>query len=228
MFKQCRPSALLGYLQEAATMASLDFHASGPEILRKYNCLWMVTRIWVETDSPLRWNDAFTIRTWHRGAAGASTIRDFDLLKDGSPIGQAVSTWVMVEADSRKLFRMKGLEEFQNSDGGELCKDIKPRRIPMPESFDTFEERPMRYSETDINGHINNIHYADFACDALHLEKHGEGRAVRQFQIDYVGECRAGETIGIDSAVRDKQLFALGRGQDGSPRFEFEMTLEDL
>ncbi len=86
----------------------------------------------------------------------------------------------------------------------------------------------MRYSETDINGHINNIHYADFACDALHLEKHGEGRAVRQFQIDYVGECRAGETIGIHSAARDKQLFALGRGQDGSPRFEFEMTLEDL
>ena len=57
LFNQCRPSALLGILQEAATQAAVELGVSGPEILKKYNCLWMVTRNWVELDAPLRWND---------------------------------------------------------------------------------------------------------------------------------------------------------------------------
>ena len=101
LFNQCRPSALLGYLQEAATQAALALHASGPEIRAKYNCLWMVARSWVELDAPLRWNDPLTIKTWHRGASGASSYRDFDLFRDGAPVGQAVSQWVMVVAASR-------------------------------------------------------------------------------------------------------------------------------
>jgi len=37
LFNQCRPSAVLGILQEAATRAALELGASGPEILEKYN-----------------------------------------------------------------------------------------------------------------------------------------------------------------------------------------------
>ena len=35
LFNHCRPSALLGILQEAATQAALALGASGPEILEK-------------------------------------------------------------------------------------------------------------------------------------------------------------------------------------------------
>lgn len=228
MFRQCRPSALLGYLQEAATQAALELGVSGPEIMEKYHCIWMIARMWVEMDRPLYWNEKFTVRTWHRGASGASSYRDFDILRDGKTIGQSVSTWVMVDVDSRRLFRLKQLTEFQGTDGGALCKDIRLHRVKLPETFDSREERPMRYSETDINGHINNIHYADFACDALHMERHGQGKFVRRFQVGYVGECRAGETLTIDTAVRGDELFARGEGPDGGERFDFALTLAPL
>lgn len=228
MFRQCRPSALLGYIQEAATLAALDLGVSGPEIFQKYHCLWMVARTWVQMEKPLRWNEKFTIRTWHRGASGASSYRDFDFLQNGKPFGQGVTIWVMVEADSRKLFRMKDLAEFQDTSGGDLCKKIKLRRVKMPERFDAGESRSMGYSDTDINGHVNNVHYADFACDALHLERYGAGKLIREFQIDYIGECRAGETIDIGTAVQENQLFARGRGQDGGERFDFSLTLEKM
>lgn len=227
MFQQSRPSAVLGCLQEAATLASLDLGVSGPQIMEKYNCLWMVSRNWVEMDCPLRWNETFTVRTWHRGASGASVYRDFDIFRDGRPVGQGVSVWVMVEADAHKLFRMKGLEEFRDTDGGELCKSLKLRGLKLPDDFEERELRPMRYSETDINGHINNVHYADFACDALHMEGRDPEKFVRSFQIDYVGECRAGETIAIDTARRDGQWFARGTGPDGDERFDFALTLSD-
>ena len=228
LFNQCRPSAVLGLLQEAATQAGLALGASGPEILKKYNCLWMVTRNWAELDAPLRWNDSVTIKTWHRGGSGASCYRDFDLFREGKPIGQGTSVWVMVDADSRKLFRIKNLAEFQGTDGGGLNKSVKLHRPAMPEAFDRRVRREMRYSDTDINGHINNIHYADFACDSLHLEELGRGRFVRSLQVGYVSECRAGETLWVDTAVRGDQLFARGEGEDGVERFDFTLTLEDL
>ena len=228
LFNQCRPSAVLGLLQEAATRAALDLGVSGPEILEKYNCLWMITRNWVELDAPLRWNDLVTIHTWHRGASGASSYRDFDLYRDGRPIGQGTSVWVMVNMGSRKLFRMKDLTEFNGTDGGERNKSVKLRRVALPETFDRRVRRDMRYSDTDINGHINNIHYADFACDSLHLEELGRGKFVRSLQIGYVNECQAGESIYVDTAVRGDELFARGEGEDGTERFDFSLTLADL
>ena len=228
LFNQCRPSALLGYLQEAATQAALALGVSGPQIRAKYNCLWMVTRTWVELDAPLRWNDPVTVKTWHRGASGASSYRDFDLFRDGSPVGQGSMLWVMVDVDSRKLFRMKDLTEFHGTDGGELNKSVKLRRPPMPETFDGRVRRDLRYSDTDINGHVNNIHYADFACDSLHMERLARGRFVRSFQIGYLSECRAGETIWVDTAAQGSQLFARGEGEDGVERFDFALNLENL
>ena len=228
MFQQCRPSAVLGFLQEAATQASLALHISGPEALEKYNALWMVTRNWVELDEPIHWNDLLTIRTWHRGAGGASSYRDFDIVRDGKVIGQGVSLWVLVEATEHKLMKMKGLAEFQGTDGGVLNKSIKLRRASMPENFDSQSVREMRYSDTDINGHINNIHYADFACDAIHLERYGKGKFVRTFQLDYITECMAGETLSIDTAVDGNNLYVRGVGGDGAERFLCAMTLSDL
>ena len=228
LFNQCRPSALLGYLQEAATQAALALGVSGPQIRAKYNCLWMVTRTWLELDAPLRWNDPLTVKTWHRGASGASSYRDFDLFREGRPIGQGTSQWVMVDADSRRLFRMKDLAEFQGTDGGELNKSVKLRRPPLPDAFDHRVRRDLRYSDTDINGHVNNTHYADFACDSLHLEEACQGKFVRSLQIGYTGECRAGETIWVDTARRDSRLFARGEGEDGVERFDFTLDLEPL
>lgn len=228
MFNQCRPSAVLGMLQEAATRAALALGASGPEMREKYNCLWMVTRNWVELDAPLRWNDRVVVRTWHRGGTGVSTYRDFDIFRDGERIGQGVSLWVLVDADSHKLYRIKDVPEFQGTDGGELMKTIKLRRPPVPELFDARASRDMRYSDTDINGHINNTHYADFACDALHLERLCRGKFVRSFQIGYLSECMAGETLSIDTAARGDELFARGVGEDGVERFDCALTLADL
>ena len=228
LFNQCRPSALLGILQEAATQAALELGVSGPEIRRKYNCLWMVTRSWVELDGPIRWNDLLDVKTWHRGASGVSSYRDFDLFREGKPIGQGTTVWVMADVDSRKLFRMKDLAEFRGTDGGERNKSVKLRRIPMPEVFDRRTRRDLRYSDTDINGHVNNAHYADFACDSLHLEELGKGKFVRSLQIGYVNECRAGEAIWVDTAARGDELLARGEGEDGVERFEFALNLADL
>ena len=228
LFNQCRPSAVLGILQEAATQAALALGASGPEIRAKYNCLWMVTRSWVELDAPLRWNDLVDVKTWHRGGSGASTYRDFDLSRDGKPIGQGTTIWVMVDADSRKLFRIRDLTEFQGTGGGPLCKERTLSRVRLPETMEHADSRAMHYSDTDVNGHVNNVRYVDFLCDALHMERLGPSRFVSSLQVGYLAECVAGETIELYTGQAGGLWYVHGADQAGKSRFDGAVELAEL
>lgn len=221
-----RPSALLGYMQEAATEAAIRLHASTPEVIAKYHSIWMVVRSWFRLERPLYWNETITVRTWHRGPRGASSYRDFDLLQNGQLLGEAVTLWVLVDPDSGKLMAMSGLEEFHGNDGGELCKAKMLHNLRLP-LLTGLESRSLGYSDTDINGHVNNGRYADFVCDALHMERRLPGHFVRELQIGYLGQCRAGETLSIETGQSEGILYARGNGPLGDVRFNCAVTLEE-
>ena len=191
----CRPSGLMGMLQEAATQAACALHVSRDEMLERYNSFWMLARLWYRLDVPLSWGDTVHIRTWHRGGRGASTYRDFDLFVNGQPVGEAVSTWVLADAATHKLARMGRITEFQGTDG---------------------------------DGHVNNVRYVDFLCDALHMERLGPSRFVSSLQVGYLAECMAGETIELYTGQAGGLWYVHGADQAGKSRFDSAVELAEL
>jgi len=225
---QCRPSGVLSILQEAATRAACEFHASAPEMLKKYHSLWMLSRVWYRLDRPLLWGDAVQIKTWHRANREAMLYRDFDLFVNGAAIGEAVSVWVLVDAASHKLLRLSTIGEVVGSGGGTLCKSRKLPRLKLPTDMSVTDTRRFRYSDTDSNGHVNNVYYADAAADAIKLEAKLPGHFVSSLQVDYLKECLAGETVDLSSGVFEEKHFICGTDKNGVNRFEACLTLECL
>lgn len=225
---QCRPSGVLDILQEGATQAACQFHASGPEMRKNHNALWMVTRMWYHLDRPLMWGEQVTLRTWHRGGRGPAMYRDFDLFVEGKPVGEAVSIWVLVDEANRKLLRLSDVGELTATDGGELCKSKKLSGLRLPEGMTLVEQRKFRYSDIDCNGHVNNVRYADLAADAAGLEGQLAGRFVSSLQIGYIKECMAGESIEVLKAETADGIYILGAGQGGDTRFDALLTLDNL
>ncbi|MCI6398849.1 acyl-[acyl-carrier-protein] thioesterase [Lawsonibacter sp.] len=224
----CRPSGVLGFLQEAATAAACALHASRDEMLDKYNAFWMLARVWYRLDEPLKWGDRLRIRTWHRGGRGASSYRDFDLFVNDAPVGEAVSLWVLANAQTHKLVRMAGIEEFQGTDGGALCKTRLLNKVRMPPDMTCAGTRSFRYSDLDVNGHVNNVRYADIVCDALHLERMGAERFVSSLQVGYQAECRVGETVDLTTGSDGGAQYVHGADGAGKTRFDAMLTLSDL
>ena len=227
-WNHCKPSGLMGILQEAAVAAACELHASRPEMMEKYNLFWMLARMWYRLDRPLKWNETLSIRTWHRGGSGASSYRDFDLFVDGKTVGEAVSVWVLADADTHRLARMSKIEEFQGTDGGELCKDKSLSRFKLPQEMAAADHRAMNYSDTDINGHVNNVRYADFICDAIRMDQLGQDFYVSALQVDYLAECMAGETITLFTGEQDGLRYVRGADTAGKSRFEGAVTLTPL
>lgn len=227
-FNQCRPSSVLNFLQEAASQAVGELGVSRDEIVAKYNCFWMLVRIWYRLDKPLYWGDELTVKTWHRGGKGVSMYRDFDLYRNGEQIGEAVSTWILADLDTHKMKKLTEIPEFHVTTGGDLCKSIQLHKVKLPEDMKPVEDRRLHYSDADINVHVNNVRYADFACDAIGLEKEGEGKFVSSLQISYVKECKVGEVITLSAAQQDGVWYVGGKDSTGTERFDAAISLKNI
>ena len=153
--------------------------------------------------------------------------RDFDLYCNGEPVGEAVSTWVLADLTTHKLKRLSEISEFHVTTGGDLCKSIMLHRNRMPEQMTPVEQRPLRYSDCDVNGHVNNVRYADYACDAMHMETEGEGKFVSSFHISYLKECLPGETISLSVGRQEDAWCVRGSGGEGADRFETTVVLKN-
>ena len=124
MTENCRASALLGHLQEAATQAAQQGGFSREFLLDRYHAFWMLSRMWFRLDRPLEWDEELTIHTWHRGGKSALMYRDYDLSVRGENVGEGVSAWVLADQNSRRLLRLGNIEELANTSGGALCKSV--------------------------------------------------------------------------------------------------------
>lgn len=226
---QCRASALLGHMQEAATQAA-EHGGFGREVLmQRHNGFWMLTRMWYRLERPLKWGEELTVHTWHRGAKGAVSYRDYDLYIGDEWVGEGVSAWVMAHAETHRLIRLNSVTEMADTHGGELCKEKTLNKLKAPEQLEQLEQRIMRYSDTDINGHVNNTRYADFVCDGLRMDTLSADQYLAEMQIGYLAECRPGEVLDIRTGESiDGKTYACGSDETGKSRFEAAVLFRNV
>jgi acyl-ACP thioesterase len=216
----CKPSALLNELQVAA-MLSGETGGFGYELLQqRYGAFWMLVRSWYRLKRPLRYGETVTVRTWHRENRGAMMYRDYDIFSGDELVGESVSGWVLANRETRKLMSLSAIPELQGTGGGALCKQKTLSKLRLPPSMRETERRLMRYSDSDINGHVNNTRYADFACDAVESEQMDGRKFVSEMQIGYLAECRPGETICIRTGEQEGGHYVCGLDESGKSRFE--------
>ena len=226
---QCRASALLGHMQEAATQAA-EYGGFGREVIMgRHNGFWMLTRMWYQIKRPLRWNEELTVHTWHRGVKGAVSYRDYDLYIGDEWVGEGVSAWVLANADTHKLIRLSSVTEMAETHGGDLRKEKTLNKLKVPTELDCIERRMMRYSDTDINGHVNNTRYADFVCDALRMDKLPMERFLAEVQIGYLKECHPGEVLDICTGIcEDGRTYLCGQDEEGLSRFDAAIVFGEI
>lgn len=226
-FDACRPGAVLGYLQDVAGLAAEDFGGANPRMIAKYRHCWMIARMQFTLSRPLRLHDALELKTWHRGGDSAVMYRDTDLLVDGKQVGEALASWVLADLDTRTLARMSAFPELQGTDGGPLNRTTRLRALRLPADLPEAERRTFHYSDLDANGHVNNTRYADLLCDALALQTAPAGAFVTELQLNYIKECRAGETVTLKAAWRDGAGLVSGEDAAGESRFAGLLRLSE-
>ena len=223
----CRPSVLLSLMQDVANDHSALQGSSRDVLMEKHGAFWMLVRIWLRLDRPIRQDETLTVRTWQRGPDKVMVYRDFDLFVGPELVGEAVTAWVVADFESRRMLRPNSIPEIVDSPPPETVKDRVLRPIRSPKERTEIYRRTVRYSDLDVNGHMNNTRYADLAMDAFTPEELA-GRFLSELHLNYSMECRAGETILVCRAELEGGWYAEGCGPDGGKRFESILRFSPL
>ena len=179
-------SALLGVDQ-----ASLD----------SKQLFWAVIRHRVQITRLPGSGEKLRIETWPmpttRTAYPRSTIA-YD--EAGNECFRSISLWILMDAGSRAMVLpgKSGVEV-----GGLLrgCELRAPSSM-LPREMAECEERIVRYTDLDINGHMNNCRYLDWVEDLLPSAFHS-GHELREFTLCYMSEVMENEPVQLHWELSD-------------------------
>ena len=167
----------------------------GIDRLNKEHYTWVLSRLALEMyDLPMQY-ESFTIETWVENVYRLFTDRNFAVLnKEGKAIA-ARSVWAMIDTETRKPVDLMAIHDGDIA--GYICdKDCpidKPSRIKV-NSKEPVAILPVKYSDMDINGHVNSIRYIEHILDLFPVDAFKEKR-VRRFEMAYVAETMATDTM---------------------------------
>ena len=176
------------------------FHASergfGIAKVNENHYTWVLSRLAIELEDMPRQYEPFSIDTWVENVYRLFTDRDFALVnKEGKTIGYARSVWAMISMETRKP------ADLLNLHGGSLTDYVCDRECPIdkPGRIKVATEEPVwvyqtRYSDIDINGHVNSIKYIEHILDLFPMETFKE-KQVKRFEMAYVAESYYGDSL---------------------------------
>lgn len=176
------------------------FHATergfGIATLNESNYTWVLSRLAIELEEMPFQYESFSVQTWIENVYRLFTDRNFAILnKDGKPIGYARSIWAMISMDTRKPADLLSLHNGSIVDYicQKECPIEKPGRIKVNQK-ELAGEVVTKYSDIDINGHVNSIRYIEHILDLFPLEIFREKR-IRRFEMAYNAESYYGDTL---------------------------------
>ena len=176
------------------------FHASergfGIAEINENHYTWVLSRLAIELEDMPRQYEDFSIHSWIENVYRLFTDRNFELLnKDGKTIGYARSVWAMISMETRQpadLFTLHG-ESLNHYASDRECPIAKPGRIRVTQQ-EPVAEYLTKYSDIDINGHVNSIKYIEHILDLFPMETFKE-KSIRRFEMAYVAESYYGDTL---------------------------------
>jgi len=222
-----RLSSLLSYLQNMATDHAELLEIDAARMMAAHNAVWMLARLHLTLDGPIRYPGALTIHTWHRGVTkGAAILRDFDIFVGDQQVGEATMSWVLADVGDRKIVKPGSVPMMVDSARPAVVKARIPEKIKTPQEMTEAMVRVVRYSDTDSNGHMNNTRYADIACDAIRYDLCA-GRFFSAVQINYLHECFPGDEILVLKTEAEGVHYVRGTDAEGKVRFEVSLVFKE-
>lgn len=169
----------------------------GWEMMQEQSIFWVLSRLKIEVTRMPAWQELITIRTWSNGLTGLQAIRFFEVLdSDGQELVRAISMWVMMNTQTRRLVRPgEYMKDFP------LCDDrlfeADPEKLPALENPEAFPAFAVSYTETDMNRHMNNVSYIDRVLNTFEFD-FLKAHRMTHFEINFLKEARPGEEIGVN------------------------------
>lgn len=171
---------------------------------------WILSRVRVDFFDYIKHGETIEFYTYPSELKnGFIFCRNGGIRQNDKYLCQVSSMWALIDNKTRKLIIRPNLSYVKDSLEGEIP-------LPLPEKIQTQEcsllyKRTMRYSDCDLNGHVNNTRYIEMVSDIFSLDFY-RAHFITRLDINYVNELHDGEEVSI--FVSNDKTYIEGRVND--------------
>ena len=161
-----RMDRLFNIFQDAASHHCNDLCISGIDMAEK-QLKWVVSRYQLQINKNPKWLEPLELKTWRSPWKNLYELRQFSILNQNKEqLISALGIWILVKASNSKPVRLNPhLPEALL-----IPTDTCPKLIKNDHDFTEFDheaEFKIRVHDLDLNQHVNNTVYTQWAMEAL-------------------------------------------------------------
>ncbi len=211
-----QPRSILDSLQDLATEHS-ELLGVGRDRMLERNIIWILSRTHLQMQEYPMMDETVRIRTWP-GTANRFFFPRHSVVErpDGTRLGAAVTLWLLLDLNTRSVVP-PSKSDLTFPDTAHL-----PAPLPLPDRVMRLETgerytvaRAAQYSDLDVNGHVNNTRYADWACDLFPPEVL-RTHCIENLLLNYTREVVPGPPVHCALTLEGQRFSLLGEDADGA------------
>ena len=184
------------FILQVATMHA-QARGFGYEAISKDNVAWVLSRLSIEIYEYPVYDEDVTVETWIEDVTHFFTQRCFRFInQEGKTIGYARSIWAAIDIKTRRPIDIPSWRPdiIEYIDDTIKCPVEKPAKIPAVESTEPVIGYSVRYSDIDINCHMNSIKYIEHTINVFDLEIFKQ-QNICKFEMVYLAEGVFGDKL---------------------------------
>lgn len=214
-----RPGAILTAMQEIAGEHSNRL-GCGRDALLKNNIVWVLSRTEVHMRRYPQMGESITVETFPTANRRWFFPRYYWFRDErGETVGCAGTLWALLDVENRRM-APPGEVAACIPDNADLTPPLGlPATVEAVEGEERVTARVPQYFDLDVNGHVNNTRYADWACDALGVDVMREN-CLETLIVNYDAEIRPDQEMTLRVSRRGDQYRVAGYHGD---KMHFEL-----
>lgn len=187
-------NSMFNYIQDMASAHAEGLGVGLGDVLSR-GMFWVLSWARLEFTSFPRFGDELRGRTWPKREQKLFSIRDFLFLdRCGDVFCRATTAWMLVDIQRKKAVSAQCIRDGIPYRGDESALDCLPEKFRPREDAEDVYTRRIRYSDLDVNRHVNNARYVEFLTDCFGLEHHRR-HMVKSLTVSFVSEAKFGDEI---------------------------------
>ncbi len=200
-------TALCNYLQNTAWLHYREIERINGAMLMD-NHIWAMIRLEAEIYRTAYWGDKLTVLTWSRNVGKMSAFRDYEVSDStGEKIAAATTTWVVIDPVTKEIQPLKSVsdkwpEQILKSAIGRDAGKAKAVLIPTASA-----EFKVKFSEFDVNGHVNNVSFIDWMNESISKE-YLEAHEIENLRVNFLEEVEYNGYIKAIAEKKNRNSFA--------------------
>lgn len=201
---------LFNRFAELATKNAQHLGLWNESMMNKYG--WVVVKQSLHLNKPIYYKDRIELSTTVSNGTFVSFPRYYFIKKDDEQIGYCSSIWTLLDIQKRKIISPKRIGICVPEITHHIFLEA-PKRIEMDIPMKYIETRQVRYSDVDINQHMNNTRYIQWAFDIIDYQIH-QHYFVEDITIEYKKEIRPLENVELYLGNQDLRYIIEGRNKE--------------